>query len=230
MRTLTAFVVITAASVSTSLATEDWPQWRGSNRDGISRETGLLQQWPPGGPRAVWKATGLGSGYSTVTIADGRIFTLGAERDAEYVIARDVASGKELWRARSGRRYRNGRGDGPRGAPTVDGNRVYALGGNGDLTVLDVVSGKHVWSINVLEAFDGRNTSWGISESPLVLKDRVIVNAGGVGALPLSRSTRTTARLCGKAKGTKLLTPPPSWRRCAAFGKPFTSLVSGRSA
>jgi len=179
MRTLTAFVVITAASVSTSFAAEDWPQWRGSNRDGISRETGLLQQWPAGGPPVVWKTNGLGSGYSTVTIADGRIFTLGAERDAEYVIARDVASGKELWRARSGRRYRNGRGDGPRGAPTVDGNRVYALGGNGDLSVLDVSSGKRVWSINVLEAFGGRNTSWGISESPLVLEDRVIVNAGG---------------------------------------------------
>ena len=178
MRTIIAFAVVTAALAASGSA-DDWPQWRGANRDGISRETGLLQQWPAGGPPLVWRVRGLGSGYSTVTIAGGRIFTLGAERNAEYVIARDVASGKELWRARSGRRYSNGRGDGPRGAPTVDANRVYALGGSGDLTVLDVVSGKRVWSVNVLETFGGRNISWGISESPLVLGDRVLVNAGG---------------------------------------------------
>ena len=178
MRTIIALVVVTAALAASGSA-EDWPQWRGANRDGISRETGFLQQWPAGGPPLVWRVRGLGSGYSTVTIAGGRIFTLGAERNAEYVIARDVASGKELWRARSGRRYSNGRGDGPRGAPTVDANRVYALGGSGDLTVLDVASGKRVWSINVLEMFNGCNINWGISESPLVLGDRVLVNAGG---------------------------------------------------
>lgn len=157
----------------------DWPQWRGPQRDGISRETGLMESWPRGGPPLLWRARGLGSGYSTVSVADGRIFTLGADRNAEWVIALEVATGKELWRSRSGRRYRNGRGDGPRGAPTVDGNRVYALGGWGDLNVLDAASGKHVWSINVLEAFGGRNISWGISESPLVLDDRVLVMAGG---------------------------------------------------
>ena len=178
MRAIIAFAVVTAALAASGFA-DDWPQWRGANRDGISRETGFLQQWPAGGPPLVWRVRGLGSGYSTVTIAGGRIFTLGAERNAEYVIARDVASGKELWRARSGRRYSNGRGDGPRGAPTVDANRVYALGGSGDLTVLDVASGKRVWSINVLEMFNGRNINWGISESPLVLGDRVLVNAGG---------------------------------------------------
>lgn len=178
MRTIIAIAVITSA-LATSVSAEDWPQWRGANRDGISRETGLLREWPDGGPPLVWRVSGLGSGYSTVTIAGGRIFTLGAERKAEYVIARDVATGKELWRTRSGRRYSNGRGDGPRGAPTVDANRVYALGGSGDLTVLDVASGRRVWSINVLERFDGRNINWGISESPLVLGDRVLVNAGG---------------------------------------------------
>ena len=171
--------ILVATLVAAPLTAEDWPQWRGANRDGVSRETGLLQQWPPSGPPLVWKATGLGSGYSTVTVADRRIFTLGAGANAEYVIAKSVANGRELWRARSGRRYRDGRGDGPRGAPTVDGNRVYALGGNGDLTVLDVESGETVWSVNLLEAFDGRNIGWGISESPLVLEDRVIVNAGG---------------------------------------------------
>lgn len=169
---------VIAISVASSVAA-DWPQWRGAHRDGVSRETGLMDSWPADGPPLAWRARGLGSGYSTVSITDGRVFTLGADRTAEYVIALDATTGKELWRARSGDRYRNGRGDGPRGAPTVDGRRVYALGGRGDLTVLDAVTGKRVWSLNVLEAFGGRNISWGISESPLVLEDRVLVNAGG---------------------------------------------------
>lgn len=179
MRSRITYAILTAALTTGPATANDWPQWRGPNRDGHSPETGLLQSWPPSGPPVVWKSTNLGSGYSTVTISNNRIFTLGADRNTEYVIALDVATGRELWRAKSGRRYNDGRGDGPRGAPTVDGNRVYALGGNGDLTVLDVESGKRIWSINLLETFNGRNISWGISESPLVLEDRVLVNAGG---------------------------------------------------
>jgi outer membrane protein assembly factor BamB len=118
-------------------------------------------------------------GYATVTVHGGRIFTLGASKDTEFVIALDARTGKELWRTRSGRRYENNRGDGPRGAPTADGSSLYALGGNGDLVRLDVATGKLVWHVNLLERFSGSNISWGISESPLVLEDRVLVNAGG---------------------------------------------------
>jgi len=160
---------------------EDWPQWRGPNRDGLSLETGLLPNWPAGGPPLVWKATGLGAGYSTVTIDDGRIFTLGAARDVEYLIALDARTGKEIWRTRLGRRYENNRGDGPRGAPTVDGARVYALGGSGDLASVEAATGKVVWQVNLLSRFSAGNISWGISESPLVLSDRVLLNAGGRG-------------------------------------------------
>jgi outer membrane protein assembly factor BamB len=130
----------------------------------------------------VWKASGLGTGYSTVSVGGGRIFTLGAPRDIEYLIALDERTGKELWRARLGRRYENSRGDGPRGAPTLDGARVYALGGNGDLASVEAATGKLVWHANLLERFSAGNISWGISESPLVLEDRVLVNAGGRGS------------------------------------------------
>jgi outer membrane protein assembly factor BamB len=160
---------------------DDWPQWRGPNRDGLSLETGLLPSWPAGGPPLVWKATGLGAGYSTVTIDGGRMFTLGAARDVEYLIALDARTGKELWRTRLGRRYENNRGDGPRGAPTVDGARVYALGGSGDLASVEAATGKVIWHVNLLSRFSAGNISWGISESPLVLSDRVLVNAGGRG-------------------------------------------------
>ena len=159
-------------------ANDDWPQWRGRQRDGLSRDSNLLDQWPAGGPELVWKASGLGNGYSTVSVARGRIYTQGARGSREYVIALEAIMGREVWATPHGRRYRNSRGDGPRGAPTVDGNRVYALSGSGDLSCLEADTGKIVWSVNVLETFRGRNINWGISESPLVLEDRVLVNAG----------------------------------------------------
>jgi outer membrane protein assembly factor BamB len=175
--------MVLALSVGVSnRAADDWPQWRGPNRDGHSSERGLLKTWPAGGPPLAWRATGAGEGYSSFSTANGRLFTLGARGDREYVIAFDMASGKELWSTPHGRRFGNDRGDGPRGTPTVEGNRIYAFGASGDLTVLDAASGRVVWTVNVLEKFNGSNITWGLSESPLVLEDRVLVNAGGPGA------------------------------------------------
>jgi hypothetical protein len=159
-----------------------WPQWRGPNRDGVSKETGLLKQWPAEGPPLFWKATGAGSGYSSFSISDGKLYTMGLRGDREFVIAFDIATGKEAWATAHGSAFRNDRGNGPRGTPTVDGDRVYALGGNGDLSALDAKTGKIVWSKNVLKEFGGSNITWGISESPLVLGDKVLVNPGGPGA------------------------------------------------
>lgn len=159
-----------------------WPQWRGPNRDGISKETGLLKQWPADGPPLVWKAAGAGRGYSSFSIANGKLYTMGLRGDREYVVAFDVATGKEAWATPHGSAFRNDRGDGPRGTPSIDGDRVYALGGNGDLSALDARTGKIVWSKNVLQEFGGSNITWGISESPLVLGNKILVNPGGPGA------------------------------------------------
>ena len=159
-----------------------WPQWRGPNRDGISKETGLLKQWPAEGPPLVWKATGAGRGYSSFSVANGKLYTLGLRGDREFVIAFDVATGKEAWATAHGSAFRNDRGDGPRGTPTVDGDRVYALGGDGDLSALDAGTGKVIWTKNILKEFRGSNITWGISESPLVLGNKVLVNPGGPNA------------------------------------------------
>jgi len=159
-------------------AGEDWPQWRGPNRDGVSRETGLLQSWPDGGPRLVFRADGLGAGYSTVSVADGRIHTLGMLSGREWVITLDAETGAQLWATPHGEGYRDGRGDGPRGVPTVVGGRVFALGARGQLTALDAASGQIVWTVNLLQQFGGRNISWGISESPVVQGGRVLVSPG----------------------------------------------------
>ena len=160
----------------------EWPQWRGASRDGISKETGLLKQWPAAGPPLLWKATGAGRGYSSVSVSKGRIYTMGLRGDKEYVIAFDAATGKEVWATAHGAAFRNDRGDGPRGTPTVDGDRVYSLGGGGDLSAVDAKTGKLIWQMNVLQKFGGTNITWGISESPLVVGEKLLVNPGGPGA------------------------------------------------
>ena len=129
------------APAKTEIAGE-WPQWRGASRDGISTETGLLKQWPSDGPAQLWKTNGLGNGYSTVSITKGRIFTMGLKGNREFVIALDAADGKPAWVQAHGGRFSNDRGDGPRGTPTVDGDRLYALGGNGDLSCLETATAK----------------------------------------------------------------------------------------
>jgi outer membrane protein assembly factor BamB len=175
-------VVLTLSAATTAQSPANWPQWRGPNRDGISKETGLLKQWPAEGPRLVWKATGAGRGYSSLALANGKLFTMGLRGDREFVIAFDTASGKEVWATPHGGAYRDSRGDGPRGTPTVDGNNLYALGANGDLSCLDAKTGRIVWAVNLLQKFGGQNIGWGISESPLVLDEKLLVNAGGPGA------------------------------------------------
>ena len=164
------------------LAQAEWPQWRGPNRDGISKESGLLKQWPSQGPPLHWKASGAGQGYSSMAVVDGRLFTMGAREDREFIIAFDVKSGAPLWVTAHGGRFKNDRGDGPRGTPTIEGDRVYALGGNGDLSCLEVRTGKSLWSINLLEKFNASNAHWGLSESPLIVGERILVNAGGPNA------------------------------------------------
>ena len=177
-----AIITLCMSPAITAQTTGDWPQWRGPNRDGISKETGLLKQWPDGGPPLVWKASGAGTGYSSLAISNGRIYTIGLRGDREFVIAFDVATGKEIWATPHGTAYRDSRGDGPRGTPTIDGDRVYSLGGNGDLSAIDLKTGRVVWGMNILSKFGGENIQWGISESPLIIGEKLLVTPGGPGA------------------------------------------------
>jgi len=177
-----ALAALLAGASVTIQALDDWPQWRGPRRDGVSAERGLLKTWPQSGPPLAWKATGAGQGYSSFAVAAGRLYTLGARENREHVIAFDAASGKRLWDAPHGQRFSNDRGDGPRGTPTVDGTRVYAFGASGDLTALDAASGKVAWTVNVIRDFGGQNITWGLSESPLIVGDRIIVSPGGAGS------------------------------------------------
>ncbi len=173
--------LLLAASATVSPAT-DWPQWRGLERDGRSAETGLLAEWPAAGPPLAWRAEGLGAGYSSLAVAGGVVFTMGATSGKERVLAFDARSGEMLWQVPNGPELRDSRGNGPRGTPTIDGERVYALGGNGRLIALRRTDGALAWSIDLLAEFGGRNIQWGISESPLIVGDLVLVSPGGRGA------------------------------------------------
>jgi outer membrane protein assembly factor BamB len=161
----------------------DWPQWRGPERNGKSRETGFLRGWPKDGPRLVWQARGAGRGYSGPSISRGRLLTMGnlgeGKDEKEYILCFDVHTGRQLWRTLSGNAYHNSYGDGPRCTPTIDGDLVYALGANGDLTCLQLLDGQVRWRINILKEFDASNIGWGISESPLIVGNWVIVTPGG---------------------------------------------------
>ena len=168
-----------------------WPQWRGPNRDGVSSETGLLQAWKAGGPAVAWRATGLGTGYSSVSVAGGRVFTMGDVGGSQQLIAVDANDGKRLWMARIGAPWVDQYG-GPRGTPTVDGDLVYALGTEGHLVAVEAATGKERWRRSLPADFGGQMMSmWTWSESPLVDGDRVVVTPGARSAALVALDKRT---------------------------------------
>ena len=160
----------------------DWPQWRGPSRSGLSSETGLLRQWAAAGPPRVWSASNLGAGFGSIAVRGDRIFVQGMRNFQSVVSALNRADGKLVWVKSLGAAGDNYMGSGPRGTPTVDGDRLYALTENGDLACLRVQDGSVVWQRNILKDFGGRNIGWLISESPLVDGNQVIVTPGGRGA------------------------------------------------
>src|ERR1019366_4751035 len=128
-------------------APADWPQFLGPNREGASAETGLLQELPPGGPPLVWKATGLGVGYSTVSVVGDRIYTMGENNEFSSVIALNAADGKQVWSVKLGKPGAPGQPafEGPRAVPTVEGGLLVAVGQWGELACLEAATGKELW-------------------------------------------------------------------------------------
>ena len=170
--------LIPLAAVADEPAAE-WSQWRGTGRNGLSQETGLLKSWPKGGPALVWKATDLGGGYTTPSFAGGKIFGMSYRGEDEVVWALDAATGKELWSTRIAQAARVDRGQGSRATPTVDGDVLYTLGVAGDLVCLELATGKERWHRNLEKDFGGRRPNWGYSESPLIDEDKVACTPGG---------------------------------------------------
>jgi outer membrane protein assembly factor BamB len=164
-------------SAAISLA-GDWPQWRGPNRDDVSTETGLLKTWPAEGPKRAWLFENAGMGYAGFSVASGRLFTMGTRDGKEILLALDATTGKEQWATPIGDILGNGWGDGPRSTPTVDGDRVYAMSGKGNLVCAAVATGKMAWTVS-MNSLGGSTPGWGFTESPLVDGKHVICTPGG---------------------------------------------------
>lgn len=177
--------------LSCTLLAEDWPGWRGPRRDGKSTETGLLTAWPAGGPMLAWKAGGLGGGFSSVSIAGDRIFTMADRGENQFLIALERESGKELWAQRIGPSWEDEYG-GPRGTPTVDGDAVYAISTEGSVICAAVADGAIRWQRSMTRDFGGQMMSqWKFAESPLVDGDRVLFTPGIFGATIAAVDKRT---------------------------------------
>ena len=186
-----------------SVSAADWPQWRGPNRDDISSETGLLKSWAKDGPPLLWTCTTIGVGYSGPAIVGNRLFIMGAPDQSERLFALDTETGKEIWSAPIGPIFTfkgNSWGDGPRSTPTVEGDRVFALGGQGDLICADAGSGKEVCARACLETSAASfsphgggpdKIGWGYCESPLVDGERLICTPGGNQGLFAALNKRT---------------------------------------
>jgi outer membrane protein assembly factor BamB len=179
-------------SMHASAASPDagWPTFRGPDRSAVSSDTGLLQQWPEGGPKLAWQTQGAGRGYASLAVAGGRIYTLGdgvstvEDKDdkSEYLTAFSAEDGKPLWKTKTGDPWNNGSPNwqGSRSTPTVDGDRVYVLTPHGKLFCCESASGKELWTKDLKADFNGKKgDSWGYSESVLIDGENVVCVPGG---------------------------------------------------
>ncbi len=159
-------------------AGDDWPSFRGPDRDGRSSETGLLETWPDAGPTTLWQAQ-LGGGFSGITAAGGRVFTLYSRGGRELASGFDAKTGEALWSADIDRERKDRFGDGPRSTPPVDGGRLYALSALGRLHALDAATGETLWRHDLQQEFGARVPEFGVAASPIVEGDLLLLNVGG---------------------------------------------------
>jgi outer membrane protein assembly factor BamB len=157
---------------------ENWPQWRGPDRSGLSKETGLLKSWPEGGPKRLWMFENCGVGFGGPAIVDGRMYILGARDGEDLVLCLDANKGTEIWAASMGPALKNDWSDGSRGTPAVVDGHVYALSGSGTIICVRARDGGEVWR-TTMQKIGGKTPFWGFSESVLVDNDRVICTPGG---------------------------------------------------
>jgi outer membrane protein assembly factor BamB len=175
-------VLLAASLVALALpvSAADWPQWRGPERNDISKETGLLKAWPKEGPKLLWTFEDAGIGYSGPAIVGERLYTMGGDGKREYVFALDLTTQKKVWSTDVGPFFPHGNGDGPRATPTVDGDVLYCLTGHGELLCVETQGGKIRWQTNLKKDLGGQMASgWGYSESVLVDGGKVICTPGG---------------------------------------------------
>lgn len=176
---------------------QDWPQWMGADRDNVWKESGIIDEFPDGGPKVVWRQKVAG-GYSGPAVAGGKVYITdyvtsddvkvdNFQREqfsgVERVLCLDQADGKLLWKHETPVNYGISYPAGPRCTPVVEGNRVYTLGAEGHLFCLDSdKNGEVIWSVHLTEKYNTKAALWGYSAHPLIDGDRLITLAGGDGS------------------------------------------------
>lgn len=181
MKNLTGSIIIGLLLYSgvSAAGASDWPQWRGPDRNGISHETGILKEWSDGGPRVLWRVP-LGEGFSGISVARGRVYTMFSEGDDEFVICLDASNGEEIWRFRSDSTYYESEGgNGPRATPTIDEEFLFTVSAQGKFYALSCATGEEVWSYDLIRDFNSYMPRWGFSSSPLVEGNMLLVEVGG---------------------------------------------------
>ena len=172
---------------------DDWPQFRGADRDGRSAEKGLLAQWPEGGPRLLWSVRGVGQGFTHVSVAGGLVYVTGLV-GSEGVLRAYTPDGKLKWEAKYGPEWDKAH-PGARSIPTVHEGLVYVTSGVGNAACFDAAGGKRVWFVKLFEEYEAPQVQWGYAESPLVDGENVLFTPCGEKAtlVALNRKTGTPA-------------------------------------
>ena len=194
-----------------------WPQWRGPRRDGVSDEKNLLASWPDGGPPLLWKAEGLGRGWSSPVVTGGSIYLTGDVGDELRIVALDL-DGKERWQKTNGRAW-TGQYPGARASCAVSQGRLYHLNAHGRVACLDAKTGAELWTVDILQRFEGVNILWGLSECLLVDGPRLIVTPGG---------RKGAVAALDKTTGDTVWASEPIDKNDAGYGSPLLFELGGR--
>ena len=182
--------VATSTDSLRNIAAADWPQFLGPDRNGISPETGLIDSWPAGGPKEVWRVKG-GVGMTGVAVRGDTACTVIQTGGQQRVLALNAKTGATNWSTPVAAAYENGQGDGPRATPAFVGGSVFVFTGDGTLARLKVSDGTIEWSHNVLKRHGGRTADYGMACSPLVISDTVIVQAGASAGTVVACDSKT---------------------------------------
>jgi outer membrane protein assembly factor BamB len=193
MMTLFRSFVVSFLCLTIPAVAADWARWQGPNRDNKSTETGLLKSWPEGGPKMLWSATGLGTGWSSVSVAAGKIYTTGMNKAKQGELFAFDLSGKLLWKQEYGPEW-SGSTPGARCTPTIDGGDAFVISGTGQVACFKADSGQKLWQTDAFKEYEGKYGKWGISEAPVVVDGKVIFTVGGKKAtmIAMDRATGKT--------------------------------------
>lgn len=201
MRRIFRAIAIALFAVSAARA-DDWPQWRGPNRDGISNEKGIKTTWPAEGPEKVWE-TKIGVGWSSMSVAKDRLYAIGNTEDRDIVFCLNAHTGNQIWKHTYSSIAKDPNGyPGPRSTPTIDDDRVYAVSRHGQLFCLNAETGAVIWKTDYITDFQSTPPTWGFAGSPLIEGDLLIAEIGAKDAAVVAFNKKTGA-IVWKSKGEK---------------------------